>query len=302
LTEFLKQKPNLEYFQLWGFPSFDISTLRPSKAALRKLFFRQVYLTQSRPASFHNLTRLVLRNVSVSRSFVDSFPDTFNSVEYVDVGVRLDGEVWEAILKASAIRRIKLKDYHFYSTPRVDSFLLGAGCPLYHETIEVVKVGGVWKHLNRGKGIWYDTRVRDAFIYGLTLTLSAICIGGLIGNFFSGIVLSQRAMRTSTSCILIGLTICDTVVLVSYLPSILFFTAVLATYYLNFIIQPSQGYTFLGMRFTAEYAFSYFELHKSIFYPMSKTGITNISNETILNITVFEFSQETKIDQKCLIY
>jgi len=305
LTDFLKNKRNLNYFQLSGLPSFDISTLRPSNASLGKLYVRQVHLKQSSPVSFHNLTRLFFKNVSVSRSFVGSFPNTFSSVKKVEVGVTLDEGLWEAILNTSAIMQIRLVAYHFYSTPRIDSFLVDAGCPsLYHETLKVVKVDRVWKHVDQEEGIWYNERVRDRFIDGFTLTLSAICIGGLIGNCLSGIVLSQRAMRTSTSVILIGLTLCDTVVLVSYLPSILFLTEILAKYFLKSTTY--QGFDFHGMRFTASYYFSYFELYRGILNPLSRTG--NLSYQSNYKFRKppprthrFKFSLKTQIDHTSYI-
>ena len=47
------------------------------------------------------------------------------------------------------------------------------------------------------------------------MTIVTICVCGIIGNILSFIVLTQKKMESSTTSILIGLTISDTVLLIS---------------------------------------------------------------------------------------
>jgi len=87
----------------------------------------------------------------------------------------------------------------------------------------------------------------------LGLALIILCILGLVGNIFSAIVLARPKMKSTYSILTLGLTLCDTIYLLTkllrYGLTSFFDTLMIASYY-NHFLYPIAGSQLRALTFT----------------------------------------------------
>jgi hypothetical protein len=119
-----------------------------------------------------------------------------------------------------------------------------------------------------------DIVLRDRFMNSYTLSLWTICTLGLLGNVLNGLVLSRKRMRSSTSIILLGLALFDSMVLVTFLFSVIYFGLKLLVVFGFEILE--ENYKFLWFDLSIADAQRTLEFHQSFLYPLNKIGRHNI--------------------------
>jgi hypothetical protein len=238
-SQFLRERAGLVKFHLRGQPAFDLSELTGSQGTLTELALDVGAISQTSNLEFPNMRRLTLEGDSKFSS-PNLFNSTFRNTRNIHfIRFPLPYELLVQVLATSA-SKLTFKGYNEIglklSDERVKGFLAAAGVPSQKSSFFELETDDdcVWKLVdfddmdrrNYPPSVEVETRnERDILMAVYTLSLMGVIGLGLLGNVLSGGVLSRRALRTSTTTIiLLGLTLADTLVLTTFLFSV-FFTA-----------------------------------------------------------------------------
>ena len=123
-------------------------------------------------------------------------------------------------------------------------------------------VGDSWSY----KVPEWNNKLYRFFYFTYPIMIISICCIGILGNILSAIVLFSKEMRSSTSCILLGLVFCDTLLLVSSV-----ILAPLAVHSASlFGRRENLDHDNIQAKFLYQEPVQ--QLHIFLFYPLSKTG------------------------------
>jgi hypothetical protein len=186
--------------------------------------------------------------------------------------------VFQEILNSSVLVELLPKKNE---VPEITKFLQDSGVPSGVQEIKLVKsknsTTGWWNTDLGRKSTIPNTTLTNTVLYAYILLLMCICGFGLFGSLISSIVLTRKNMWGSTSCILLGLTFCDSLVLLTYICSVLYFGIKLILNFMEFGVSQDQVYRVLGFQVTEFSVKSLDDLQYTILYPLNKTGKVNTS-------------------------
>ena len=284
LKSITEKYTKLETLSLVNMTGIDLSLLEPAKFNLKNLYIIDSYVNQSSNFEFENMFSLKLTRCIIDKSYVDKFSSTFKKLRRI---VLIGDFTILKLLKRipnTSITQVILRfegEQKFHSDSEIEEgrqFLSSLNVSSDATEVSLYKLsnGSDWEvyALESAKD---SSLLRDVLIYLYIITISVISLFGIFGSFVSGIVLSKKKLRSSTSCILLGLTLSDLTLLVTYLMSVVYFGLKLILIFLQFQISDSE-YPFLWFTISVESA-QRMELWQSRFlYSLNKTGNANKLN------------------------
>ncbi len=280
VSTFLKSCGGLERLTLQALRSFDPADLESSRESLKDLHLDGVgVVSQSEVFQFRQLDELLLRG-KVSFSSPQLFSTTFKLTEVMEFhGFTFEPGFLKEVLK-TRVNKIKIHSgREIQLGAEVETFLAQARVPahLYFRDVSysLQKRNQTWEYNEDD-----DTpdvsmaRDRDVIMYAYTLSLLSISSLGILGNVLSGGVLSRKRMRSSTSFILLGLTLSDLTLLITYLPAIVYYGLKLIMIFLKYRATEEFGFAYWFLRTKIKQLdVGRFEQQQAVFfYPLNKTG------------------------------
>jgi len=260
------------------FLEFDLKSLQNSSQTLSSVDLSGLDLKISESKSFQMDTKyILLRDCKLSENLLQDFPDIFPNLHHFSIyQYNASRTMFQDMLQFPHLRFLAF-DRSDHETPEVNQFMLDSNIPKNAYWITLNRSNETvtgWNHLRSSPlNSKLDTKLRDTALYTYILILSIIIGVGIIGNILSAIVLTRKNMRSSTSCILLGLAFCDTPVLITYACSTLYFGIKFIFVFLKFkIVHETDVYT------VSEQSVKWLDqFYYSFMYPLNKTG------ETFLN-------------------
>jgi hypothetical protein len=229
------------------------------------------------------INTLILNNSKLESSAQGRFVRTF----FVLKKIRVYGEIQEIATTLLEARKTEVTsmevllrgDTRIRRLPElkeINTFLEEASVPL-HATVILMER----KLESKGRWNWTYTGppddssqnpgLRDTVMYLYTIPLVSVCVVGLTLNAVNGLVLSQKEMANSTSIILLGLTFCDSLVLITYLWSALYFGLKFVFMVWKFTISEVE-FPFLWFSISLEEAQRMENRQSLTLYPLNNTG------------------------------
>jgi len=273
----------------------DMLSLENSANSLRemRLFGLQLEIS-SQNLTFDELSHIRFKKCNFMENVLNRFSSTFLGLIEVEMTQsNLSLPFLQEVLSISSLREFEIQKKTL-EVPTMLKFLLDSGVP--------VNANGANLHRNETSPTgWsaylihrvnnrHNTVLRDVTLYGYCILLVGVGALGILGNILSAVVLSRKNMRSSTSCLLLGLTFCDMSVLMTYICSALYFGIKLVLVFLQFKISVNNEYSILGFQVNENSVQWLDELYYRILYPLNKTGknknITNRNANSSL-ITMF---------------
>ena len=256
---------------------FDISNFLESRRRLEDFQCTNTLLTHSTDIQLSTYY-LMMDNCKFDELTRTQFASIFKSLYIFEI--RGNFEYLSSILMESIktpVNTIKIflnDNQRVRNKPQfneINEFLNSCNAPPYATRMILTLKDGTCQSAGYVDDYTQNPYLRDFTLYIYTVPLFLVCIFGILGNIISAVVLSTKEMRSSTSCILLGLTVCDMVILGTYITSALYFGLKFVFMFWKFSI-PESDMPVLWFQVSKSFATRMDNLQSAFLYPLNKSG------------------------------
>jgi len=278
LESFIGRMDNLRSVALdySGIPNtkFDLNTLSRSVTVLRGMSLYGLELQMSSPVVFGKLKSMALQESVFNVNTDDKFNETFpNLIHLTITRCPISYSILKNMLTISSLKTVSIVRADSNNTENHDLFT-ESGVPRFVKYFKLERSNSSstgWSYIPNSNEL-QGYRFRDIVLQIYVIVLITICGFGLLGNILSAVVLTRNNMRSSTSCILLGLTLCDGILLITYAGSILYYGIKLILVFLNSSIPSYEPYFIFGLKVTESFVKKLDELQYRVLFPLNRIG------------------------------